>query len=319
MRVPCLWVLLLAVAAFSFSTALEPRFQEWEGDRHVSDNILQAALGDGRKLFAKHFYTKADVYFHNGYYPTIYDANEDFKKGCVAGGAHHAEQEEMEDFLGPAKDWIDAFSRHFFPAHHTHLGETTGYGPEHDGDPDPDGDHDHHHGEGKASEQATGPGAAEILPWLRLSAELDPQRVETYVVASYWLRNKLGKLDEAEQFLREGLQANPGDYEILFELGRIYYENREDVAHARNIWELALRRWQEREGGKSDPPLFAYGSILNNLAMLEREQNNYPRAIKYYTALKEISPNPANIQLWIDYLKTNGPPIKVGLSAPAPR
>ena len=108
MRVPCLSVLLLAVAAFSFSTALEPRFQEWEGDRHVSDNILQAALGDGRKLFAKHFYTKADVYFHNGYYPTIYDANEDFKQGCVAGGAHHAEQEEMEDFLGPAKDWIDA-------------------------------------------------------------------------------------------------------------------------------------------------------------------------------------------------------------------
>src|SRR5947207_10650913 len=60
MRVPCWSVLLLAVAAFSLSTALEPRFQEWEGDQHASDNILQAALGDGRKLFAKHFYTKAD-------------------------------------------------------------------------------------------------------------------------------------------------------------------------------------------------------------------------------------------------------------------
>ena len=28
----------------------------------------------------------------------------------------------------------------------------------------------------------------ELLPWLKISAELDPQRVETYTVAAYWLR-----------------------------------------------------------------------------------------------------------------------------------
>ena len=46
----------------------------------------------------------------------------------------------------------------------------------------------------------------EILPWLRLSAELDPQRVETYTVAAYWLR-AVGKMVEAEHFLREGLRV----------------------------------------------------------------------------------------------------------------
>ena len=357
MRVQSLSVLLMAVTVFGLSTALEPRLQQWEGDRHASDNLLQAALGDGRKLFAKHFYSKADVYFHNGYYPTIYDADS-FKKGCIADGAHTEADEEREDFLGKSQDWIDSFSRNFFPARHTHLGESgcghsccqrrkddsnaaAGHnqapGHEaHDGHDDRDHDHDHDHHAGPAdtgklvahcdqcghdhsdptSSSSGAQAEREILPWLRLSADLDPERVETYVVASFWLRNKLGKVDEAEQFLREGLQANPGDYEILFELGSIYYENRKDVTRARNVWELALKRWQERESGKQDPPLFVYGSILNNLAMLEREQHNYPRAIKYYAALKEISPNPASIQSWIDYLATNGPPIKVGLSAP---
>src|SRR5262245_65013088 len=125
MRFPCLSVLLLAVAAFSLSTAIEPRFQEWEGDRHASDNILQAALGDGRKLFAKHFYTKADVYFHNGYYPTIYDNAADFKEAHMAGDVHQdGEEEELENFLGKPKDWLDAFGRHFYPSRHTQLGDS---------------------------------------------------------------------------------------------------------------------------------------------------------------------------------------------------
>ena len=55
-----------------------------------------------------------------------------------------------------------------------------------------------------------------------------------------------GKVAEAEKFLRDGLRANPDSYEILFELGRLYYESEHDAARARNVWELALRRWQEQ-------------------------------------------------------------------------
>jgi len=327
MRVHSLSVLLMAVMAFALSTALEPSFQNWEGHRAGSDDLLQRALGDGRKLFAKHFYTKADVYFHNGYYPTIYDNAADFKKTCQPGEMQGGAEDEREDFLGKPTDWIDAFGRHFFPARHTHLGDsgcghsccqrrksdaagaTGAHAHEHEHEHDADCQHDH------SGDEEAAPGTErEILPWLRLSAQLDPQRVETYVVASYWLRSKLGKVDEAEQFLREGLQANPGDYEILFELGRIYYEHRQNADRARHVWELALQRWREREAGKPEPALFAYSSILNYLAKLEREQNNYPKAIQYYTALKEVSPNQASIEAWIVYLKTNGPPIRVGLT-----
>ena len=37
------------------------------------DNHEQVLLGDGRKLFANHFFVKADVSFHSGYYPSIFD------------------------------------------------------------------------------------------------------------------------------------------------------------------------------------------------------------------------------------------------------
>ncbi len=318
MRAYPLSLALLAVVAVSLSTTLEPWFQNWAGSRTKSDNLLQVALGDSRRLFARHFFTKADVYFHNGYYPTIYDSRAGFDKAHVgeAVHGHGGEEEAVEDFLGKPKDWIDRFGRNFYPARHTHLGDS-GCGHsccqrarEHKGH-DENCDHkDHKEGHDHAAE-ASGPSGLEreVLPWFRLSAELDPQRIETYVIASYWLRTKLKQVDEAETFLREGLRANPGDYELLFELGRIFYEHRKDISRARNILELALKNWREREGAKPEPNLFLGVQILNQLALLEREQQNYPRAIEHYLLLKEVSPHKELVQAWIDYLKTNGPPI----------
>jgi tetratricopeptide (TPR) repeat protein len=313
MRAYLLSLSLLAVMAFSLAATLEPWFQNWAGSRTQSDNLLQVALGDSRRLFARHFFTQADVYFHNGYYPSIYDSKEGFEKAHVAESSHQPGEEEEENFLGKPKDWIDRFSRNFFPSRHTHLGDSgcgrsccqrAREGKGHD-------DHCAHqgHAAGQHDTESSPAGLErEILPWLRLSAEMDPQHVETYVVASFWLRHKLGKVDEAEQFLREGLQANPGDGEILFELGRIYHEDRKQPTRARNMLELALAKCRERESHKPEPDLLLLGQILNQLAMLEREQNNYPKAIEHYILLKQISPNPEAVQAWIDYLKTNGPP-----------
>ena len=38
-------------------------------------------MGDSQQLFANHFFTKADVYFHSGYYPSVFDQ--------AIGGAPH--------------------------------------------------------------------------------------------------------------------------------------------------------------------------------------------------------------------------------------
>src|SRR5437773_1887359 len=178
------WMLipLLASAAISLSTWLQPWFQHWSGNRSKSTDILTVALGDSRRLFAKHFYVKADAYFHSGYYPTIFDNHSEGGKLHIAsshaGDSHH----EGDDFLGAPKDWLDRFSRHFYPSHHSHLDHA------HEDHDNHDGDKEEHRGD-----------ARELLPWLKLAAELDPQQPETFVVASYWLRSHLSNPEQAEQ------------------------------------------------------------------------------------------------------------------------
>ena len=174
------------------------------------------------------------------------------------------------NFLGPPRDWIERFGRHFLITEHVHLG---------------------------------GGREREILPWLKLSAELDPQRVDTYTVAAYWLRHELGKPAEAEQFLREGLRNNPGSYEILFELGQLYYENSHDPDRARDLWELALRRWREREEKKKDPDRQSLEEITINLARLEEKTGNLSRAIDYLQMAAKAPPNSQVLQTQVAELQ----------------
>jgi tetratricopeptide (TPR) repeat protein len=288
---------LLLVLGFSFATWLEPWFQAWAGSRTQSANILSVALGDSRKLFARHFYLKADAYFHSGYYPTIYDngpPSDQLHMAAGAGAGQEKREEENANFLGKPKDWLDAFSRNFFPSRHRHLGEE---------------DHEDHAGEADHQDRENAAGQErEMLPWLRLAATLDPDRPETYLVASFWMRTRLGKVNEAEQFLREGLRANPGDCELTFELGRIYLENRQDSERARNLWELALGHWQAKEPAQKESSTFIYAQILGNLAKLETEQKNFARAIDYLNSLKVVSPNKDHLQKWIDELKAKQAP-----------
>ncbi len=276
---------LLLVAAFGLTTWLEPRFQDWAGNQDRSSDALAVLLGDSRRLFARHFYLKADAYLHSGYYPSIFDERDPSEKLHLAGNSAGGPEGDSadKDALGPPKDWIDRFSRHFYPSSHSHLGE------------------------GKSSPGQENQNAGEereLLPWLRLAAELDPQLAETYVVGSYWMRSHLGEDKEAEQYLREGLHYNPGNPEILFELGRIYRENRKDPIRSRNIWELALNKWRELEQPKAQPNLLLYEQLLGSLAKLEEEQKQYSKAIEYLQLLKEVSPSKQHIQKWIGELQT---------------
>src|SRR4051812_3792589 len=66
---PRLILALLLVCCFTIATELEPWFQNWNAPRNGSASVLQMLLGDSRRLFANHFFAKADAYFHSGYYP----------------------------------------------------------------------------------------------------------------------------------------------------------------------------------------------------------------------------------------------------------
>ena len=121
---PYLLLLLLIVACFSLAATLQPRVSAWT-DQDNSGNVLKVLLGDGRRIFANHAFVQADVYFHSGYYPSVFDQNQAPKDShhmtAVEGSTEAEEHEKKMNFLGPPKDWLERFGRHFMIVEHTHL------------------------------------------------------------------------------------------------------------------------------------------------------------------------------------------------------
>ena len=263
MKAPNPWLILALLVAlcFSLATVILPRASLWDRGGS-SSSLVNVLLGDSRRIFASQFFIKADVAFHSGYYPSAFDTVQapvgSRHMTTEEGSAEEEEHERKMNFLGPPKDWIERFGRHFIITDHSHL---------------------------------AGNGEREILPWLKLSASLDPQRIDTYTVAAFWLRKELGKVAEAEAFLREGLRNNPQSFELLLELGNLYWENLHDVTRARNVWELALRRWREQQTGKKDPDNLACEQICVHLARLEEQAGNLNQAIGYLETAAQISLN----------------------------
>jgi len=276
---PHLILSLLLVVCFGLAAWLQPRHAAWAGGRAEAGSLLEMLLGDSRRLFANHFFVKADVYLHNGYYPSVFDVQDGCEKlhiteqeGQPGGHEHETGEHAGEDygFFGPPRDWLDRFSRNFYPSRHTHL--------------------------------ESGPGQGEVLPWLRMSAWLDPRRVESYTVAAYWLRRHLGRPRAAAGLLREGWRANPDSPEILFELGRAYADLRDDT-RARNVWELGLRKWHAQEDAKPEPNVFLRRELTACLAALEQRQGRIAEAVRHLETLKSLSPGNQAIQKQIDELR----------------
>ncbi len=285
MNSPRTFVLLLVallVSCFGLAAHLEPQFQAWRGSR-ASGDIFNVVLGDSRRMFANQFYVKADEYYHSGYYPSMFDDNAAFQTTHMAadtGAVNDKNRGDEHGFLGPPRNWIDAFGRNFFPDRHTHLDE------------------------GGADDTLGGSdNVREILPWLKLSADLDPDNVQTYTVTAFWLRMRMNNAREADAVLHEGLRNCPGSYDILFELGRLYSESYRDHDRARNVWECGVRQWQKLDPETKKDNRLIMEQLTTHLAKLEEDAGNLPRAIDWFAAAQEVSLTPDVIQQQINRLK----------------
>jgi tetratricopeptide (TPR) repeat protein len=282
------FLLLLALLIFCFGLAagLQPQFQALENSRKQSDNFFRLLLGDSSRVFANSFFVKADEYYHSGFYPTIFDNNAAFKTAHVAedtGAVNSKNQGEETGFMGAPRDWLDAFGRHFIPNRHTHLDEG-----------------------GAADDLSGSDQVREILPWLKLSTNLDPQNVQNYTVTAYWLRQRLHKTAEANEVLLEGLRNNPGNCDILFELGRLYAESDHDTNRAENVWIAAAKNWRPiaGEGEAKAANDFIYEKIATQLAETELKAGHWPQAIQWFQAAQKVSSTPDALQARIDEIKT---------------
>lgn len=299
--------ILFVAAAFTLATILDPI---WGGmQRRQARSVIDMAVGDGKRLFANHFVIKADVYYHNGYYPSIFQqarADSHLTEAAESHeGAEHTEHDEHGD--AHANESAEEHAAH--SSHDTHAGETPEEHAKHAGGKAP-GDEPqdflealgrHFYVSQHSHVKTTD--AKELLPWFKISAELDPTRIETYTVAAFWLRTTLKKVDEAEEFLRDGWKANPNSYAIIFELGRLYESDRKDHERARNLFELALKKWNEQERQKEKPDLFALEQILGHIAETEEQLHDYSNCVKHLEQLAPLSPNPEMIRKRIEDVK----------------
>jgi tetratricopeptide (TPR) repeat protein len=276
-------IAFLLVCCMTLATVLDPSFQKLHARENSSASVLVALMGDSRRLFAHEFFAMADAYFHSGFYPTIFDAAKAGNKSDLKEESHEKqagaeEHEEESSFLGAPKDWMDRFGRNFYPTVHTHL-----------------------HGGNER----------EMLPWLKLSADLDPQEIDTYLTASYWLRTSLNKPDEAEQFLRKGLRANPDSYALLLELGRVYFYSRKKPHVARNIFVVAKQKWRKQDAAGDKPDPHAYEEILGEIVRTDREQGNLKQELSGLEELIKVARGKEQLQQEIDELKA-----KMGAAKP---
>jgi len=284
-----LLLLLLAVLCSGLAARIDCWFIGWPGNHEERLDPLDVMIGDAQKLFAGSFYREADVYYHSGYYPTIFDDREAFETAHMAedtGAVASHNRGDETGFMGPTLDFFDVFNRHFIPNRHTHLDE---------GGPTDD--------LGKSQE------VREILPWLKISSTLDPEDIRTYLTAAFYLRTRMGKVAEAEQVLREGLRHNPDNPQLLYELGRVYFENYHDLPHARNIWEAALRNWEKQMAGKPDSEKLSFDNkfivqrLQTHLALLEEAAGHFNAAIAHWEQAKIVSSDPGGVQKHIDELE----------------
>ena len=74
----------LLALGFTLATWLQPWHTSWEGHRRRDQGVLALFLGDGRRLFGEYFFRKADVYFHSGVYPSMFDQAAPFQRAMRA-------------------------------------------------------------------------------------------------------------------------------------------------------------------------------------------------------------------------------------------
>ena len=123
------------------------------------------------------------------------------------------------------------------------------------------------------------------------------------MTAAYWLRTSLNKPDEAEQFLREGLRANPDSYEILLELGRVYFYNKKNARVARNIFALAREKWLKQDAAGDKPDPHDYEEILGELLRADRQQQDFNAQLSDLEELIKVSHSKATLESAIRELK----------------
>jgi len=149
-------------------------------------------------------------------------------------------------------------------------------------------------------------GIHEIMPWLRFATAVDPDNVEAFVTAAYWLAGQGGRPDVAEQVLREAQQLHPRDYRIYQERGRIYLLQRKGPEAAR-AFDAALLLWPSGLDSEEDAVRSDLGQIIAYRAFLCEVEGNEDRALELFKRAAAMFPDNKALRRRVSALEQGEP------------
>lgn len=162
--------------------------------------------------------------------------------------------------------------------------------------------------------------ASEILPWLKLAIELDPNNIEFYLISAFWLSKEVKRNDIAINLLKDGMALNPYSYMFHMELGRIFLRSKkyEKALHHFNtsiiFWPFPLssesteakydraqiqlyRGYLLEHYGKLDEAILAYKDrifLMSESIHLKERINQLEKGITSKTVISELNETISN-------------------------
>jgi tetratricopeptide (TPR) repeat protein len=92
---------------------------------------------------------------------------------------------------------------------------------------------------------------SQMMPWLRVATELQPEDVEGYLLAAYWMERVAPGIEGAGRVLSEALRRHPSDYRVAMAFSKLHFRYRRMTA-GRSWLNTAIRRWPVPLGGADE-------------------------------------------------------------------
>jgi len=129
----------------------------------------------------------------------------------------------------------------------------------------------------------------EIMPWLDMSIRSNPQNLDSYLVAAFWLSSEAQLNDQALQLLNRAQRNIPYSYEVQLAKGRIFLHTGE-YNLARQAFSASLAFWNEAADQTSEGDLLDKSQALLYRALLYENSGMTAEAISDLRAMLMIGP-----------------------------
>jgi tetratricopeptide (TPR) repeat protein len=126
----------------------------------------------------------------------------------------------------------------------------------------------------------------EIVPWLYMASEADPNNVLAYTLTGYYLAYRLDRVEQAIAYLKKGLMNNPDSWEINGEIGRIYFQKVKDYGASSRYLSRAKVLLEKAPHDK-----FQERAILAYLALSYERLGEEQKALPLYHRLDNLFPD----------------------------